>query len=400
MPQVIFINRFYWPEEPATSQLLTDLAEGLVTKGYNISVIASRPAQQNTPTSEIHHGVNIIRVGSSRLGRSSYAGRLIDFTGFIFAVGWQLLRRTRRGDTVVYMTDPPMLGALTWPILSMRGVSFIHWVQDIYPEIAVELTKQRWLRCLQPLRNWSWRRAIACVALGRDMANVISKTGISESNIKIIPNWSPAGLAIPSKIQIDELRSRWNLGDKFVVLYSGNLGRVHDLEPILDTATSLRDQPRIIFVFVGHGAQLASLQEIVSSRGLANVKFFPPQPREQLSVTLALGDLHFVTLQERVKGYVFPSKLYGITAAHRPLIYIGPQSSELAELVGKNNLGLSFSRDQIPEIGNAIESLQRNSAAMESYSQAAHAFADQSNVALAIKTWETLLLSEPSLAAN
>lgn len=398
MSRVIFINRFYWPDEPATSQLLTDLAEQLAAHNLEVLVITSKPQREDRPATEQHHGVTILRVGSSHLGKANSISRVLDFTSFMFGALWRMFRVTRRADTVVFMTDPPLLGALGWPLVALRRARFIHWIQDIYPEIAIELTGHRWLACLKPLRNWSWRKASCCVTLGTDMAKVVATAGVPEARMKIIPNWAPSGLKSPSAQEIDLRKHDWSLVGKFVALYSGNLGRVHDLQPIIETAALLKHEKDIAFVFVGQGVQLAALRTFVRQRNLTNVHFFPPQPREQLAVTLAQGDVHFVTLRQNCERYVFPSKLYGIVAEGKPTIFIGPLTSELADLVRKENLGYSFEPDQIHEIGAALIHLRDDPEDHRRLCQAAGAFAQNNNLPHALQSWLILIGTEEDLA--
>lgn len=399
MPRVIFVNRFYWPDEPATAQLLTDLATSLANdSSREISVITSRPFGSRVPTREWNRGVDIIRVGSSRWGKRHPVGRILDFCGFIAGATWQLLLNSKKGDTVIIMTDPPMLGALVWPLLAVRRVKFMHWVQDIYPEIAIELTGHRWLKILIPFRNLAWRKAARCITLGQDMARVIKNGRVLDSKVGVIPNWAPAGTADPPASEVDALRRTWGLAGKFVVLYSGNLGRVHDLDPIIEIAAQLQTEPDITFVFVGDGAQSESLQSLVRTRNLANVRFFPPQPRQELAATLALGDVHFVTLRNGCQNYVFPSKFHGIVTAGRPLIFIGPQVSELAHLVNEHKLGYSFSRGQIPEIAAVIIRLKQDPTAMNGITAAVSRYTAVYGFDQAMKAWTHILDWKPVLA--
>ncbi|MEY2880149.1 MAG: hypothetical protein RLZZ15_2529, partial [Verrucomicrobiota bacterium] len=233
--RLIFINRFYWPDEPATAQLLADLAPRLAARGHDVTVIASHPGGA-VPRTETRAGVRILRVRGPRpagLGLLDKAAALVAF--FLGAI-LRAFAIARPGDTVVAMTDPPLLGLgvqlAVWP----RGARVIHWVQDIYPELAIALAGQRWLACVRPFRDLAWRRAAACVTLGTDMAATLARAGVAPGKISLLANWPPAGLRPVPAIASAALRAEWGLAEKFVVAYSGNLGRVHDLEPVLAVA--------------------------------------------------------------------------------------------------------------------------------------------------------------------
>ena len=352
----VFVNRFYWPDEQATAQLLADLAESLAAAGHAVTVVASHPGQ-SCPRVEIRLGVAVFRVRSTRWSRSGLAGKLIDFVSFYLGALWSLARTARRGDIVVAMTDPPLIGIGAWLVARLRGARVVHWVQDIYPEIAITLTGHRWLGLAKPFRNLAWRASNRCVTLGTDMAATVVAKGVPPDRVSVIPNWAPTGLAPATDAAVLALRESWGLSDKFVLLYSGNLGRVHDLEPLLDLAEQLGPVPRITLVFVGGGPQHASLVAAARNRGLANVRFFPAQPRASLSVALALGDLHIVTLRPGCAAAVFPSKLYGIAAVGRPVLFVGPRQSEIARTIREHGFGVCFQRDETAAVAAAVVAL-------------------------------------------
>jgi len=421
MSRLIFVNRFYWPEEPATSQLLTDLAQALANetqqetpRGQNeqtqenaqlhhthsaspeVLVLASRRC--DLPRRETHQNVRIARLGPARRDSSSLVSRALDLTCFLFATLLHLARHTRRGDTVVLLTDPPLLGLFATPILRLRRARITHWVQDIYPEIAAELSGQRWLRALRPLRDWSWRKAHATVTLGPDMAAVLNAARVAPSPIHIIPNWPLPELREAPLTEIATLKATWPaaLADKFIVLYSGNLGRVHDLPPILEIAAALRDTaPHIAIVFVGRGAQQAPLRTTAHERALTNIHFLPPAPRAQLSASLSAGDLHLVTLKPGCEHYVLPSKLYGITAVSRPLLFIGPRTCALFKEIADTGIGLSFARDETTAAANAIRSLADSPEQRQRMQTAACKFSHTHSFVTSLHAWRSLL-NEPS----
>lgn len=392
MARVIFLNRFYWPDEPATAQLLTDLAEQLAACGRKVTVITSHPGGAAVSCNETRRSVRIVRVRSLRSAHSGLAAKVADWGTFLLAALWRLLRETRPGDAVVAMTDPPLLAIGAWLIARLRGARMFHWVQDIYPELAIELAGQRWLALLRPLRNLAWRRADGCVTLGTDMAGVLAAAGVAVRNIFVVPNWAPSGLVLQPVEAAAALRTEWRLTGKFVVAYSGNLGRVHDLAPVLAVAAVLRDDPRIAFVFIGDGAQRAALETEVTRRGLANVQFRPPQPRARLAESLALGDAHLVTLRPGCEHYVFPSKLYGVVAVGRPIVFIGPRNCELARLVTQHDFGFVCERTETDVLASTLCSLIADRTRCARYATAAARFAAESGgVAAAATRWRALL---------
>jgi colanic acid biosynthesis glycosyl transferase WcaI len=390
--RVIFLNRFYWPEEPATAQLLGDLAQALAGRGLEVIVITSAAGPAGPPRRETHQGVTILRVRGTRWAHTGLPGKAADYTSFHVGALWRLLRTARRGDRVVALTDPPLLGIGAWLAARLRGARIFHWVQDIFPEVAVILTGHRWLAVWQPLRNLAWRRSDGCVTLGADLAAVLAQAGVAPARITVLPNWAPAGLGPAPAAAVADLRAAWLLEGQFVVAYSGNLGRVHDLGPVLDVAAALRDDTSIAFVFIGAGAQRASLEAGALQRGLRNVHFQMPQPRGRLATTLALGDVHLVTLLPGCERCVFPSKLYGVAAAGRPVIFIGPPGCEVARQVTGGGLGLAFARSEVAAIADAIRQLRADPDRVRRLGAAAGEFGrEHAGPARATAAWEQLL---------
>ncbi|HWL17474.1 MAG TPA: glycosyltransferase family 4 protein [Opitutus sp.] len=395
MPRVVFINRFYWPAESATAQLLTDLAEALARTGHEVTVLTSAPAMW-PQRRETRAGVLIHRVSAIRWSRRHIPGRIADFITFYAGCALTLLSVARRHDMVVAMTDPPLVGALAWLIATSRGARVVQWIQDIYPEVAAGLTGQRWLTILCPLRDFVWRRSAACVVPGSDMARAPHGAGVASDRILVSPNWAPAGVAPAEPAVVADRRRAWDLDGKFVIGYSGNLGRVHDLVPLIELAEGLRDDPAIAFVIVGEGAQRAALQRLATARKLP-VRFLPPQPRHNLSASLGAIDLHLVTLRPEAERWVFPSKLYGVAAAGRPVLFIGPPEAEIAQLVRQHRLGAAFSREATPDMLRWIRALRNDPGELHRMQAAATQFA-AGGFPTALSTWNDILAR--GLAAN
>lgn len=335
-PRVIFVNRVYWPSLAATAQLLTDLAEGLAVRGWTVEVIAAGDE------SGAHRGVTIHRTGAGEK-HAGMISRARNYWRFICRVRSELAIRARPGDVVVLMTDPPLLGAAVTQVALNRGARVVHWIQDIYPEIVTEHVGALLAWPLFPLRmkrDASWRLATSCVVLGDTMARTVADHGISQGSIATIPNWAPRELNnLADATHIAAQRQTWELSDKFIVAYSGNLGRVHEFSAILIAAEILQSHPEIVFLFIGAGARLAEVQSAANAKGLHNIRILPPVPRENLAASLSAADVHLVTLKPEFTPLVYPSKLAGALAAGRPVIFIGQPEGEIAQLLTREACG-------------------------------------------------------------
>lgn len=348
MPKLIFVNRYFYPDCSATSQLLSDLSFALVERGWRVSVVTSRlcydefSAGSPMAADEAVNNVSVHRCWTTRFGRDSLVGRAIDYLSFYVAAFMAMLLRARRSDIVVAMTDPPLLGMWLALAVRLKRGKQVNWLQDLFPELAealgIKLAGGGVGSLLRILRDANCRRVWGNVMIGRRMANYLVERGVPEHRFKIIPNWAPEGL-IPVSHGNNPIRSVWGLQGFFVVGYSGNLGRAHEWRAILELASALYGHPTIRLVMIGGGAGMELLRHEVQKRQLTNIVFKPYQPREVLSESLSAIDLHLITLQREVADYLVPSKVYGIAAVGRPAIFIGPAESEIGDVLREAEFG-------------------------------------------------------------
>jgi colanic acid biosynthesis glycosyl transferase WcaI len=395
--RIILLNRSYWPEETATAQLLTDLAEGLASRGRSVTVIASQPPRRCRGL-ETKAGVTIRRVGRSAEAGAGLASKAANFLVYFMASLTALWRTARRGDAVVALTDPPLIGIGVAVVCGLKGAQLYHWVQDIYPEVAAQLSGRSSLNLLRGWRDGAWRRAAGCVTLGTDMAEVLRRGGVRSAQLQIWPNWAPAGLRPPAPADILRVRKDWGAAGKFVVGYSGNLGRVHDLDAIVDLAEHLKADDAIWIVLVGGGPQRRRIEVEAGRRGLRRIVFFPPAPRADLAASLAAADVQLVTLSPGCERWVFPSKLYGAAAVGRPVLFIGESRSEIAEIIRGAQMGGAFDRRDLAAAARRLRELQRSPAALETAGQNALRFASQTaGRDASVIAWDRWLFPPPNI---
>jgi glycosyltransferase involved in cell wall biosynthesis len=361
---LIFLNRFFHPDHSATSQMLSDLAFTLARRGGAVTVITSRQRYDAPmdvlPPRETVDGVSIYRVWTSRFGRANLLGRVIDYATFYLSAAWRLWCLARPGDVVIAKTDPPMLSVIAVPLCRRRGVRLVNWLQDIFPETAQALgvggrAAHPHFRLLRRLRDRSLKAAHMNVVLGRRMAERMLGLGVCSDRIRIIPNWADGASIAPVQPVMNTLRREWQLGDAFVVGYSGNLGRAHEIGTLLDAMTILEkttpipgpvasrrnggQSPPVIWLFIGNGARLDSLVAEVARRRLTSVRVKPYQPKARLAESLSAADVHLVSLRPALEGLIVPSKFYGIAAAGRPTVFVGDEDGEIAHLIARHECG-------------------------------------------------------------
>ncbi|HZK88890.1 MAG TPA: glycosyltransferase family 4 protein [Stellaceae bacterium] len=347
--RIIFLNRFFFPDHSATSQMLSDLAFHLAATGQAVHVLTSQQRYDDPrarlPESDFVHGVAINRLATTRFGRSSLLGRGFDYLSFYRSVWRMVLAVAQTGDILVAKTDPPLLCIPAMQVAKRRGLRLVNWLQDLYPEIATELgvpfIKGPVAKGLLHLRDTALRSAAANVVVGDRMGEIVRARGISADRVHVIPNWCDDEEIRPVPLIDNALRREWGLQDRFVVGYSGNLGRGHEFETVLVAAEHLRGEENITFLFIGGGNRLIELARLVAERGLDHLfRFVPYQDRKILKLSLGVPDVHWISLKPELEGLIVPSKFYGIAAAGRPVITVTAPNGELARLVLRHGCGI------------------------------------------------------------
>jgi colanic acid biosynthesis glycosyl transferase WcaI len=365
MARLIFINRYFFPDHSATSQILSDLTFHLAASGHEVHVIASKQLYDQPdaalPACEIINNVKVHRIASTRFGRAALPGRALDYLSFYHSVRRRLDEIGQPGDIVVAKTDPPLLSVVVAPVVRRRRGRLVNWLQDIYPETAialgVPLIRGPAGAVLASLRNRSLRQSAATVVVGELMARRIERLGVAPGRILIIANWCDDQTITPVAKPNYPLRQAWHLGGKFVVGYSGNLGRAHDFATVLAAAEQLRRESRIVFLVIGGGKGFDDLARAVKARGLENSFCFQAYQQDvTLPYSLAVPDVHWLSLKPELEGLIVPSKFYGIAAAGKPMVMIGDREGEIGRLVRQHDCGIVVAPGDSTRLADAVKS--------------------------------------------
>ncbi len=405
MNQVIFVNRYFYPDHSATSQLLGDLAFDLAQAGYTVGVVTSRIKYDNAdarlPSVEQVQGVAVRRVWTTSFGRGSLVGRAIDYLTFYISAFFRLLFMTRRGDVIVVKTDPPVISVVAATVGRIRGASHINWLQDLFPEVA-EALEVPGISFLAPviraLRNWSLRSASHNVAIGHVMAEKIAALGVAPEKITVINNWADGAQINSAGLEENVLRSEWGLENRFVVGYSGNLGRAHEYGTFINAAKKLGHDDNIVFLFIGGGAQFEQLKLHAEREGMENIHFRPYQPRSMLRLSLAVPDVHLVSLLPALEGLIVPSKFYGIAAAGRPTIFIGDSAGEISRILDQHACGITVPVNDSDALADAIRTMSADKREAAGMGERARAlFEEKYERTIALRLWKKVLVGHAGL---
>jgi len=364
--RVLLVNQFYRPDVAATGQLLADLAEGLVQRNHEVHVLCSARAYGGGGSyarEEAPGGVAVHRVKATGFGRRTSLGRLADYATFHTLAAWRALRLPAP-DVCVCLTTPPFIAMIGVLLARLRGTRFVLWSMDLYPEVLAAyrmMVPGSWAyRTLARTSRWLYGKADAVVSLGEVMTERLLAAGVPPGRVYTVHNWVPRETVQPEPRESCRLRKVLDLRNEVTLLYSGNLGLGHELETAVRAAGRIGGGGDLRVLFVGDGKMRRPLQELAASLSLSCVSFHPPQPLEDLSDSLAAGDIHLVSQQAGTQGLIVPSKLYGSLAAGRPVIFIGPDDCEAGRILGESQAGIIVPPGDVDGAARALQSLVQN----------------------------------------
>lgn len=344
---ILLLNQFFWPDCSATSQILTDVAHHIAAEGHSVIAVCSDSSTQNGDQ-DPSPPVDILRVRCFGFSRRPLA-RVASYVSFLLgALTRSFFAET---DIVVTLTTPPLLAVVGTILKKTRRVKHYIWEMDVYPDIVTDLglmnRRSLPVRLAGSIADWTRRNADGIIALGEDMKLRLVAHGIAPGKIHVAENWADSSAIAPSPFPEGPL----------TIHYSGNLGFAHDIDTIAKAMEALRSDSQFQFVFAGGGARRAGLQAFCHDRGITNVAFRPYCARAELAVSLAAGHVGLVTQKSEAIGTVVPSKTYGIMAAGRPLLYIGPGGAAPARIIEKFRCGWHIEPGNVTGLVTLLRSL-------------------------------------------
>ncbi len=296
--------------------MLADVARALVRDGHEVNVVCSRGGYAGGTVARASRvdgdGVHVHRVSACGRGRLRAADRLLAW-GSYYALAARRALALGRFDACLALTTPPFIGLVGALLKRLRRTRLVLWSMDVWPDVAEGLGVVRAggpaSRAMRTAARAVYRSADRIISLGSCMTERLSRAGVGPARIATVHNWVPGESVRPVPLDRTD--------DRFLVMYSGNMGMGHEFETMLDAAEMLRDDPSVEFRFVGGGKRRAEVEAGASRRSLDNVRFMEPVPLGGLSALLGSADVHLLSMRPGLEGMLVPSKVYGILAAGR-----------------------------------------------------------------------------------
>jgi colanic acid biosynthesis glycosyl transferase WcaI len=364
--KILIVSQVFWPDNVAVSLFVSDLAEDLAANGHQVRVIAGRYDYEDHtikyPLRENHKGIDIIRLKNSGSGKGSTFARLYDFFTFNLLVFLKLMSIKRKSyDMVICSTVPPMLPFITALFSKKIAHRFVNWVMDLQPELSIHsgLIKKGSLAAwvLQKMGDYVFKKSDHTFALDHYMKKHIEGRSRPNHRVSISPLWPVLPQYYNGAREQNPFRVEHGFGNKIVIMYSGNHSYVHPLNDLLRAALYFKTDERFLFVFIGSGVRKKEVALFKEKHRLSNIVQLPFQPREKTHISLSAADIQAVVLGDGQVGYTHPNKIYGALFLGKPVLYIGPQPSHIADVLAHCSGNIIVNHGEWERLAIAIEQL-------------------------------------------
>lgn len=394
-PNVLFSNtpakktrlgvftQFFPPDYAPTGQLIDELTQHLSQQDIQVKVFSGQPgyafrSSKEVPLREKRNQVFVRRSRTAQLWPQQIRGKAINGLLFFVRAGLHLLRSSQEYDVILLTTAPPFLPVLGYLASLILRKSYVCLIYDLYPDIAVELKvvkPNHFLTKFWRIINYhTWKNASNIIALSPAMKErIIQQCPKTKNKISVIHSWADPKLIVPIPKHRNWFAWKHQLVDVFTVIYSGNMGRCHDMETLLETIILLRDEP-IRFVFIGGGAKRRDFMNQVQELSLLNCLFLPYQEKEVLPYSLTSGNLSLVSVSPGMQDLVAPSKVYSALSSGRPIAAVCPKESYLNDLISDAGCGTTFENGDIQGLANFILYLLKDDKAAQVMGRNAHCY--------------------------
>lgn len=354
-PVLWIFCELYYPELISHGWYITSMAEALADE-YDVRVVCTRPAGIHLGR-EVRNGVTIHRCATLRTNRNNIVTRAIGALYLTAGMAFRALSSIRHGDVVLMLTSPPFLPFAIAVCCRWRRSRSILYVEDLYPEVlscsGVVSSRSILYRMFDRASLWLYRNVDAIVADGRDAQRVIIRKSGRE-DVRYIPYWSDTDIVQPLPRNDGAILKGLGLDRHFVVQYSGNMGRTHDLKTILLAARLLQESSNIHFLIRGSGFYRPWVEAFVRDHELRNVTLLDHVPWDELAHSLAACDAGLIALVRNSGGAAVPSRMYNLLAAGKPIIAVADDDTELAMMVRENGVGWVVTPGDAEELASVL----------------------------------------------
>ena len=388
---VVLLSLVFRPDNVSTAHVMAELARDLQGLGHHVTVFTTTPHYNSDPEAEAaqplrpvlgrllqtseYHGIRVYHAWMPRKGRSVLL-RLLAWVWF-HGVSTLAALVLARNPSVILVPSPPLTtGVSAWVLGRLRSTAFVYNVQEIYPDIAINLGALKnptLIRLTYALERFVYRRARAITVIAPRMRERLIEKGVPPAKVVVVPNFVDLGELSP-RPKDNPFSRAFGVHDKFVVSYAGNLGPAQGLDCFVDVARLLRDRPQVMLLLIGDGMLAEPLRARAAAQGLSNLRVIPYQPYAVVPDIYGASDVCVVAQATATGSDAIPSKVYRIMACERPIVAATDARSDLAQLVRDAHCGAVIPAESADALSTAVrdaladpEAWRRRAAAGRAY---------------------------------
>jgi putative colanic acid biosynthesis glycosyltransferase WcaI len=375
--RVLILSLVWAPDAVSTASLMADVAQGLGSRGHAVTVLTSMPHYNLLPdvfgdptlrggrsrlyTDSLESGIRVLRVRMPVRGQRVWL-RLIDYLWFHVATAAIAVLRVRRWQDVVFVASPPItLGIAGYLLAKMFGARLIYNVLELWPDVPIHMgliRNQFLVRAVYAIESFVYRRATAIPCIGRSFVDRLARRGVPSHKLRFIPTF----------VDVEKFRlghkdnafaRQFDLHDKFVLLYAGNIGLTQGLEVLIEAAVEFQHDEHVRILVVGDGAARPDFERAVYKAGVKNMLLLPFQERERVADVYATADVCVSPMRFGFSYYTIPSKVLTAMAAERVVVAAAEADTETARLLTESNGGVVVGPESAEALVAAIRQLRR-----------------------------------------
>lgn len=382
LPRVLILSLVFPPDGVSTAEIMGDLAAELSARGHSVTVVTTTPhynrdaaAEQRQPRRRCwgsllqrsdYHGVPVLHVAMPAKS-SSVVARLAAWIGFHAVSTLAALIAVDRPDVIVTPSPPLTIGVSAWIIGLLRGGRYVYNVQEIYPDIAVNLgalRNRRMIAMLEALERFVYKKAAAVTVIAPRMRTRLVEKGVSAAKVRVIPNFVDLDRVVEAP-RHNEFSRAHRLDEVFAVTYAGNMGPAQGLDVLLEAARILADEPAVRLLLVGDGILREQLSGEAAALPSRNVVVLAYQPNALMPQIYGASDISIVAQAAATGSDAIPSKAYRIMASKRPILAITDPHSDLGALVRDAGCGAVVAPGDPAAVAQVIRGALANRAAWQ-----------------------------------
>lgn len=334
--KILVVHQYYLMPGQSGGSRFNEMARAWAAQGHDVSVIAGTVNHDTgkAPHQYRGHWITKEKDGAVSLYRCyvpasygrGYLGRMWGFLGFTLSASTAALL-AERAD-VVLATSPPLVAVIPGWIAarwSFRPAPWIFEVRDLWPESAITTgvigEKSLVARLLYRLERWACRNATKINVLTPAFQEDIERRALATGDkIVFVPNGADT-ITFQPKPRDNAFRRELDWGDRFVVMYAGAHGRANALGQLVEAAEELRGRSDVLIACFGDGPERARIAKDAAERGLDNIRFYGPRPKNQMPDIVNASDAGIAVLQNNPTfRTVYPNKVFDYMSCARPVV--------------------------------------------------------------------------------